>query len=48
MLEVEADRGDSREERAFRLWINSVALGDAELHVQNLFTDCKDGLVLAA
>lgn len=38
------DFGDSREERAFRMWINS--LGIEGLYVNNLFEDCKDGLLL--
>jgi len=38
------DTGDSREERMFRMWINS--LGIDELYVNSLFQDCRDGLVL--
>lgn len=35
---------DSREERAFRMWINS--LGIPGVFLNNLFMDCRDGLVL--
>ena len=41
---IEDDVGDSREERAFRMWINS--LGVDELHINNLFEDSTDGLTL--
>ena len=39
----EDDVGDSREERAFRMWINSLGL---EGHCANLFEDLRDGLLL--
>lgn len=35
---------DSREERAFRMWINSAGLPGVFLN--NLFMDCRDGLAL--
>ncbi|CAK4116900.1 unnamed protein product [Aphanomyces euteiches] len=38
------DVGDSREERCFRMWINSLALSD--VHVNHLYSDLKDGLVI--
>jgi len=41
---MEDDVGDSREERVFRMWINSLGLEDT--YVNGLFEDCKDGLVL--
>jgi len=41
---MEDDVGDTREERAFRMWINT--LGIDNIYVNNLFEDCKDGLVL--
>ena len=41
---IEDDVGDSREERAFRMWINS--LGVEDLHINNLFEDSTDGLTL--
>lgn len=41
---MDDDAGDSREERAFRMWINTLGIGD--LYINNLFEDCKDGLTL--
>lgn len=41
---MDDDSGDSREERMFRMWINSLGIDD--LHVNSLFQDCRDGLVL--
>ena len=41
---IEDDVGDSREERAFRMWINS--LGVEDVHMNNLFEDSTDGLQL--
>jgi len=41
---MDDDFGDSREERAFRMWINSMGIND--LYINNLFEDCKDGLAL--
>lgn len=41
---MEDDIGDSREERAFRMWINTLGLHD--VYINDLFEDCKDGLVL--
>jgi len=41
---MDDDVGDSREERAFRMWINSLGIED--LYINNLFEDCNDGLVL--
>jgi plastin-1 len=38
------DVGDSREERAFRMWINSLNIPG--VYINSLFEDCKDGLVL--
>ena len=47
----EDDSGDSREERAFRMWINSLGIESIPEvcesgKVDNLFEDVKDGLVL--
>ena len=39
------DAGDSREERAFRMWINSLGIEGCP-HVNNLFDDVSDALVL--
>jgi len=41
---LEDDFGDSREERAFRMWVNS--LGIPGLYINSLFEDVKDGLAL--
>jgi len=38
------DEGDSREERVFRMWINS--LGVEDLYIHSLFEDLRDGVVL--
>jgi len=37
------DVGDTREERAFRMWINSLGI---ERHVADLFSDVRDGVAL--
>lgn len=43
-LVEEEDAGDTREERQFRMWINSL---DVEgLYITNLFQDCQDGVAL--
>eukprot|EP01083_Nonionella_stella_P267022 902517_1 len=41
---LDDDEGDSREERAFRMWMNS--LGIKNMYVNNLYEDCRGGLVL--
>jgi len=41
---MDDDEGDSREEVAFRMWMNS--LGIKKVHVNNLFEDARSGLVL--
>jgi plastin-1 len=41
---LDDDVGDSREERAFRMWINSLNIDG--LHINSLFEDVKDGLCL--
>jgi plastin-1 len=38
------DIGDSREERSFRMWVNSLNIEN--VYVNNLYEDIKDGLVL--
>lgn len=38
------DFGDSREERAFRMWMNT--LGIQNFYINGLFEDCRDGLAL--
>jgi len=37
------DGGDSREERAFRMWLNSLGI---KSYVNNLFDDLRDGIAL--
>ena len=41
-LEID-DVGDSREERQFRMWINSLCMED--LYVNDLFSDLRDGVI---
>ncbi|ETV98398.1 hypothetical protein H310_09086 [Aphanomyces invadans] len=41
---LDDDVGDSREERCFRMWINSLAIHD--VYVNHLYSDLKDGLVI--
>merc|ERR1712113_320668 len=41
---LDDDEGDSREERAFRMWMNS--LGVKKLYVNNLYEDARSGMVL--
>ncbi|KAL1508672.1 hypothetical protein AB1Y20_004767 [Prymnesium parvum] len=44
LAEIPDDEGgDSREERAFRMWINSLGI---EKYVNNLFDDVSDGMVI--
>jgi len=38
------DAGDSREERVFRMWINSLNL--EEVYINNLFEDLQDGQII--
>ncbi|GAB5358786.1 hypothetical protein AAMO2058_000488600 [Amorphochlora amoebiformis] len=42
--EIMTDDVGDRLERAFRMWINSI--GVQGLYIQNLYADCKDGIVL--
>ncbi len=41
---LDDDEGDSREERVFRMWINSLGIED--LYINNLFEDVRDGCAL--
>ena len=41
---LDDDVGDTREERVFRVWINSLGIDD--LYVNHLFEDLRDGVVL--
>lgn len=43
LLELDDD-GDNREERALRMWINSLNIDD--VYINNLFTDLDDGWVI--
>merc|ERR1719240_1628237 len=43
LSELEGDEGDSREERAFRMWINSLGL---DSQVNNLIEEMADGLLI--
>ncbi len=44
---LEEDQGDSREERTFRVWLNSIGATPAgEFYIENLYEDLKDGLIL--
>jgi len=40
---INDDIEGSRDERAFRFWINSLNIDD--IYINNLYEDCKDGLV---
>ncbi|CAM9433997.1 unnamed protein product, partial [Sphacelaria rigidula] len=37
------DEGDTREEKVFRMWINSLGIDNGELYINNLFSDVQDG-----
>merc|ERR1711871_775876 len=41
---TDEDVGDSREERVFRMWINSLNIDG--VYVNNLFSDVKDGIII--
>merc|ERR1712154_728327 len=41
---LDDDENDSREERAFRMWMNSLGLKNT--YVNNLYEDARSGLVL--
>jgi len=41
---MDDDVGDSREERVYRLWMNSLGIED--FYVNSLWEDCKDGITL--
>jgi len=41
---MEDDIGDSREERAFRMWMNTLGIPD--FYINGLFEDCRDGVAL--
>lgn len=35
--------GDTREEKVFRMWINSLAIDNGDLYINNLFSDVQNG-----
>lgn len=37
------ETGDTREEKVFRMWINSLGIDNGELYINNLFSDVQDG-----
>lgn len=41
---LDDDIEGSKEERAFRYWINSLNIDD--VYVNNLYEECRDGLIL--
>lgn len=43
---TEEDESDAREERVFRLWMNSLGLGGGETQINNLRDDLNDGIAL--
>ena len=49
MLETDDDVEGAREERAFRMWINSLGLTDESgdiIHINNLYEESRDGILL--
>lgn len=38
-----AAAGDTREEKVFRMWINSLAIDNGDLYINNLFADVQNG-----
>ncbi|CAN0422586.1 unnamed protein product, partial [Discosporangium mesarthrocarpum] len=40
------DEGDTREEKVFRMWINSLSIDNGDLYVNNLFSDVQDGAAI--
>jgi plastin-1 len=43
---LDDDVEGTREERSFRLWMNSLNIDDGAVHFNNLYEDCKDGNLL--
>lgn len=46
---LDDDVEGAREERAFRMWINSLGLNDENgepIHINNLYEESRDGLLL--
>ncbi len=40
------DAGDTREEKVFRMWINSLGIDNDSLYINNLFIDLADGVAI--
>ncbi|CAN0067899.1 unnamed protein product, partial [Laminaria digitata] len=40
------DEGDTREEKVFRMWINSLAVDNGDLYINNLFADVQNGYAI--
>eukprot|EP00953_Heterococcus_sp_UTEX-ZZ885_P035425 18293-Heterococcus_DN1.PRE.4 len=40
------DRGDTREEKVFRMWMNSLGIDEGTLYISNLFSDIQDGVAI--
>jgi plastin-1 len=40
------DAGDTREEKVFRMWINSLGIDGGDLYIHNLFHDVQDGVAI--
>jgi plastin-1 len=40
------DRGDTREEKVFRMWMNSLGIDEGALYISNLFSDIQDGVAI--
>lgn len=40
---MDASTGDTREEKVFRMWINSLAIDNGDLYINNLFSDVQNG-----
>ena len=38
--------GDTREEKVFRMWINSLAVDNGDLYINNLFADVQNGYAI--
>lgn len=42
-LDGHGHTGDTREEKVFRMWINSLAIDNGDLYINNLFSDVQNG-----
>lgn len=39
-------QGDTREEKVFRTWINSLGIDNGDLYINNLFADVQNGYAI--